>query len=181
MAVIYNVTIDQGADWDLNVVYKQPAEITNVTGDGTTVTYTAVNSFSAGQIVCIDQVMPYIYNLQNVVIASATATEFTVTNGATGNYISGGIATAPVDITGYDAELQLRSYPASSNAVLTLSTTLGGITITGATGNIAIHATALQTSAINEGPYDYDLEIYQGSSVTRVIQGQAIVSAQVTR
>lgn len=181
MAVIYNVTIDQGADWDLNVIYKQPAEITDVTGDGTTVTYTAINSFSAGQIVSIDQVQPYIYNLQNVTIDTASATDFTVLNAATGNYISGGIATVPIDITGYTAKLQLRTFPSSVNAVLTLTTENGGITLDGPNGAIAIHATATQTGAINDGPYDYDLEIYQGSSVTRVIQGQAVVSAQVTR
>lgn len=185
MAVTYNFTgvsgIDQGADWNANVVYKQPASITNVSGNGTTVTYTAVNSFSAGQIVSIDQVIPYVYNLQDVVIDSATSTEFTVLNGATGNYISGGIATAPLDITGYTAQMQLRSTPATVNPVLTLTTENGGIIITGATGNIQLYATATQTGAINEGPYDYDLEIYQGSSVTRVIQGQITVSAQVTQ
>lgn len=180
MAVIYNLTMDQGADWDLNVIYKQPAEITNVSGDGTTVTYTAQNSFSAGQIVSIDQVIPYIYNLQNVVIDSATSSNFTVLNAAQGNYISGGVATAPVDITGYTAQMQMRSTPNSSQAVLTLSTT-NGITINGPTGQITLHASAAQTGAIIEGPYDYDLEIYSGSSVTRVVQGQIIVSAQVTR
>jgi hypothetical protein len=181
MAVVYNLGMDQGADWDLNVIYKQPASITNVTGNGTTVTYTAANSFSAGQTVSIDQVMPYIYNLQNVTIATASATQFTVTNGATGTYISGGLATAPLDITGYTAKMQMRSYPDSATAVLTLTTENGGIAITGATGNIALHATAAQTGAINQGPYDYDLEIYQSSSVTRVVQGQIDVSAQVTR
>lgn len=180
MAVVYNLTMDQGADWDFNVVYKQPAQITNVSGDGTTVTYTAQNSFSVGQIVCIDQVTPYIYNLQNVVIDSATSSQFTVLNAAQGNYISGGVATAPVDITGYTAEMQMRSTPNSSLPVLTL-TTSNGITINGPLGEITLHATATQTGAVNEGPYDYDLEIYQGSSVTRVVQGQIIVSAQVTR
>jgi hypothetical protein len=180
MAVVYNLGMNQGADWDLVVIYKQPASITNVLGNGTTVTYTASNSFSAGQIVSIDQVMPYIYNLQEVVIASASATQFTVTNGATGNYISGGLATAPVDITGYTAKMQMRSYPDSPTAVLTL-TTGDGITIDGPTGTITLHATATQTGAVNQGPYDYDIEIYQGSSVTRVVQGQVEVSAQVTR
>jgi hypothetical protein len=181
MAVVYNLGMDQGADWDLNVVYAQPASITNVTGNGSTVTYTAANSFSAGQIVSIDQVIPYVYNLQEVSIASASATEFTVSNAATGNYVSGGLATAPLDITGYTAKMQMRSYPNSPTSVLTLTTENNGITITGATGNIQLHATATQTGAINQGPYDYDLEIYQGSSVTRVIQGQVEVSAQVTR
>jgi hypothetical protein len=181
MAVVYNLGMDQGADWDLNVVYAQPASITNVSGNGTTVTYTAANSFSAGQIVTVDQVIPYIYNLQEVEIATASATQFTVTNAATGNYVSGGLATAPLDITGYTAKMQMRSYPNSPTAVLTLTTENGGIVITGATGNIQLHATADQTGAVNQGPYDYDLEIYQSTSVTRVIQGQVEVSAQVTR
>ena len=184
MAVTYNFAgtsaIDQGADWNFCVVYKQPAQITNVVGDGTTVTYTAANSFSAGQIVCVDQVIPYIYNLQDVVIDTASATQFTVLNGATGNYISGGLATAPVNITGYTAKMQLRSTPNTVNAVLTLTTENGGISIDGPTGTITLHATATQTGAIDEGPYDYDLEIYQGSSVTRVVQGMAVVSANVT-
>jgi hypothetical protein len=181
MAVVYNLGMDQGADWDLNVVYAQPASITNVSGNGTTVTYTAANSFSAGQIVTIDQVIPYIFNLQSVAINTANATQFTVLNAATGNYVSGGLATAPVDITGYTAQMQMRSNPNSPTPVLTLTTENGGIVITGATGNIALHATATQTGAINQGPYDYDIEIYQGANVTRVVQGQVEVSAQVTR
>jgi hypothetical protein len=181
MAVVYNLGMDQGADWDLNVVYKQPASITNVVGNGTTVTYTAANSFSAGQSVSIDQVSPYIYNLQNVAIATASATQFTVTNAATGIYISGGLATAPINITGYTAKMQMRSSPDDPTAVLTLTTENGGIVLTGPTGNIALHATAAQTGAINQGPYEYDIEIYQASSVIRVVQGQIEVSAQVTR
>ena len=77
--------------------------------------------------------------------------------------------------------MELRSTPATVNPVLTLTTQNGGIIITGPTGNIQLFATATQTGAINQGPYEYDLEIYQGSSVTRVIQGQITVSAQVTQ
>ncbi len=61
----------------------------------------------------------------------------------------------------------------------------GGITITGSTGLVAIHATATQTRAIDEGSYYYDLEITSPATptavVTRLVQGQAIVSAEVTR
>jgi hypothetical protein len=70
MAVSFNFTgeyaIDQGADWYATFIYKQPAEITNITGNGTTVTVTAVNGFTPGQTVSIDGVTPPIYNLQNV-------------------------------------------------------------------------------------------------------------------
>ena len=98
MAVTYNTTIDQGADWYINFIYKQPAEITNIVGSGSTVTYTAANGFTAGQTVSIDGVLPPAYNLQNVTVATANASQFTVTNGATGIYISGGIVN-PLDLS----------------------------------------------------------------------------------
>jgi hypothetical protein len=182
MAVVYNVEIDQGADWYINFVYNQPAEITNVVGNGTTVTFTATNGFTAGQTVSISGVLPSQYNFQNVSVASATASNFTVTNSATGVYISGGIAYAPVNLTSYTAELQIRSLPSSPDAVLTLNTSNGGIAITALTGTIACHATANQTRLIDEGTYYYDIEITSLSGiVTRVAQGQVIVSAEVTR
>ena len=92
MAVAYNVVIDQGADWFLNVNYDNP--------DGT-----------------------------------------------------------PVNLAGYSSALQVRSLPTSPTAVLSLTSAAGGgITITAQTGLVAIHATADQTRAIDEGTYYYDLE-----------------------
>jgi hypothetical protein len=77
--------------------------------------------------------------------------------------------------------LQIRSLPQDATAVLSL-TSASGITITGATGTIAVTATAAQTGDIDEGPYYYDLEITSPTGVvTRVAQGQVVVSAQVTR
>jgi hypothetical protein len=114
VAVSYNVTIDQGANWDLNVEYDNP-------------------------------------------------------NGT------------PVNLTSYTAALQIRSLPESATAVLSLSTG-SGITITGATGLVAISATATQTRAIDEGTYYYDLEITSPAGVvTRLVQGQAVVTPEVTR
>ena len=89
----------------------------------------------------------------------------------------------PINITGYTAALQLRSLPSDTTAVLSL-TTGAGITITGATGTVAIQASATQTRAIDEGNYYYDLEISSPTSpsvVTRLVQGQVVVSAEVTR
>jgi len=181
MAVSYNTTIDQGADWYINFIYKQPAEITNISGNGTTVTFTASNGFTPGQTVSIDGVLPPQYNLQNVTVATATPTAFTVTNGATGIYISGGIATAPVNVSGYTAALQLRSLPSDSTAVLSLTSGGGGITVGGANGEFAVHATAAQTGAIDEGTYYYDIEITSSGIVTRLAQGQIVVTPEVTR
>ena len=113
-AGIYNFTIDQGSNWDLNVVYKD----------------------------------------------------------ANGN---------PINLTGYTAAMQLRQNYNSDTAVLTLSTSNGGITITGAQGKLVLSATAIQTGALDAGFYVYDLEITSGGVVTRLIQGQVTVAGEVTR
>lgn len=90
----------------------------------------------------------------------------------------------PINLTGYTAASQLRSLPNSPSAVLTLTTENGGITITPLTGTVALHATADQTEAIDEGNYYYDVEVYSPANpavVTRLVQGQITVSAEVTR
>jgi hypothetical protein len=72
----------------LEAIYKT-ADITNVTGNGTTVTYTAANTFAANDVVSITGVYPAVYNLTDVKIATANGTTFTITNSATGTFISG--------------------------------------------------------------------------------------------
>ena len=91
---------------------------------------------------------------------------------------SGGTA---INLTGYTAALQIRDTYADSTTDLAL-TSSNGITITGATGTLAVHATAAQTTAIAAGNYVYDLEITSaGAIVTRLVQGKITVSPQVTR
>jgi hypothetical protein len=183
MAITYDTTIDQGANWYINFIYNQPTTITNITANGTTVTVTAVNAFAVGQKVSISGVIPSQYNLNNVTIATRSPSQFTFTNSATGTYISGGLAYAPVDLTGCTAALQLRSLPNDPTAALTLTTANGGIAITALTGEIAVSATATQTRAIDEGYYYYDLEVTATATgvVTRIAQGQILVSAEITR
>lgn len=87
----------------------------------------------------------------------------------------------PVNLTGYTAAMQLRQNYNSELADLTLTTSNGGITITGATGTIAISATAIQTGLLTPGFYVYDLELTSGANISRLIQGQITVAEQVTR
>ena len=68
------------------------ATITGVTGDGTTVTVTANNTFTAGETVTISGVTPTNYNISGT-IATATDSSFTITSSQTGTYVSGGTAT----------------------------------------------------------------------------------------
>jgi surface protein len=73
--------------------------VTNVTSTGTVVTYTVddIRAFVAGRTVTITGVSPVAYNLTSVTVGTVTAGAgntgtFTVTNAATGAYVSGGVA-----------------------------------------------------------------------------------------
>ena len=89
---------------------NQAAATTTLTGTVTaasaasgTVTYTAVNTFTAGQTVTITGLSTAAFNLSAVTIATATGTNFTVTNAATGTAVTGATATATVTITAQTA------------------------------------------------------------------------------
>jgi hypothetical protein len=78
------------------------AAITNVSGNGTTITYTASNSFIAGDSVMISGVNPQVYNIKGVIV-TATPTSFTVSSDVVGSYVSGGEATIFAD---YDIKVE---------------------------------------------------------------------------
>lgn len=80
------------------------ATITGAVAAGGIITYTAINTFSTGQIVTITGILGFTTaNLTNATIASATGTNFTITNAATGTYTSGG--SALVSVLGVSAAL----------------------------------------------------------------------------
>lgn len=122
--------------------------ITFATGNGTTVTYNCSNNFTAGQGVIVTGVNPGAYNLGTAttpaVIASASATQFTITNAATGTYVSGGTAlqtvgvaitgvtTNAVDVTGAVADGTTIVYSAPGHTFTAgQSVTITGMTPTG--------------------------------------------------
>ena len=91
-------------------------------------------------------------------------------------------AGAPINLTGYTAAMQIRQQYSSDVADLTLTTSNGGISITGLTGTVVVNITDEQTGALDEGYYVYDLELTStGGQVTRLIQGQLTVAPEVTR
>jgi hypothetical protein len=63
--------------------------ITAVSGNGTTVTYTAQNSLAAGDVVNITGLSASAYNLSSATVATADKLKFTVTNAANGGAITG--------------------------------------------------------------------------------------------
>lgn len=70
------------------------ASITGVSANGSAITYTysASTPFAAGDTVSISGISPSNFNLTSVTIVSATSNQFTVANGTTGTYSSGGTA-----------------------------------------------------------------------------------------
>ena len=91
-------------------------------------------------------------------------------------------AGVPINLTNYTAAMQLRLQYDSPTTALSLSSPSNGIVITGASGLVTITITDTQTAALASDTFLYDLEITSPTSVkTRLIQGVAVVSAEVTR
>ena len=67
---------------------RKEALVTAASASAGTVTYTANNYFSTGDVVSIYGLSTSAFNLTNVTVASASTTQFTVTNAATGTAVS---------------------------------------------------------------------------------------------
>jgi hypothetical protein len=69
--------------------------VTNAVGNGSTVTYTTSgHNYLVGMTVTITGVNPTAYNLSNQIITAISGNNFTISNTATGTYVSGGTARA---------------------------------------------------------------------------------------
>jgi hypothetical protein len=91
-------------------------------------------------------------------------------------------ANVAINLTGYTARMQIRERVESSTALVSL-THSSGITLGGAAGTVVITITATQTDALpnmKKGVYDLEL-VSAGGIVTRLLQGEVVVSPQVTR
>ena len=90
--------------------------------------------------------------------------------------------TAPVSLTGAQARMQLRTSYDAPTAAISL-TQASGITLGGAAapGTIVVALTDAQTAALPAGRYVYDLELIETGKVTRLIEGVAICTPEVTR
>ena len=103
------------------VIPVTTATVTAASATGGVVTYTAANTFVAGQVVSITGLSTTAFNLTNVIIDTRSATQFTVTNAATGTAVTGATATAtgnaPVTLTlpGASYSLQDLAIPVNIN------------------------------------------------------------------
>lgn len=113
-------------------IYQPVYTVTNAVGNGSTITYTAVNSFTVGQLVTTSGISPSQYNKTDAVITARTNTTFTISSGSTGTFVSGGTATAynsvlaELPFTGVNFTQQLNSVGTFQGHVL-----LSGLNSTG--------------------------------------------------
>lgn len=98
----------------------------------------------------------------------------------------------PIDLTDYGGRMQIRPSVASSTIYITLSSSLEpdgtGLNFSGSngqtpptSGSIGIYISAISSSLLNFDTAVYDLELYSGSYVTRILEGQVKLSKEVTR
>lgn len=95
------------------------------------------------------------------------------------------------NLTSYTAKMQMRPSYTSGAVTETLTSANGEITITGATGNVALELAAARTANItvdmtNGKPpkslYVYDLELIDGNGkVSKLLYGDVTVYGEVTR
>lgn len=113
---------------------------------------------------------------------SAGTLDLSIEQGATYNLVlTWKIDGTAVNLTGYTARLQARVDVEDSEVILSM-TTLDGITLGGVLGTITLNLSAAATTALIPGTYVYDLEMAAGSGiVTRLVQGELIISPEVTR
>ena len=125
---------------------------------------------------------------------------FTIEQGATTDFelVYRDSNSNPVDLTGYQAKMQLKDSIGGSSTFLTLSSSLTpdgtGLNLSGSGGNnaskpltsgsIGIFISHVTSSNLTFGTAVYDLEIVSGSGntavVTRLLQGKINLSKEVT-
>jgi len=112
----------------------------------------------------------------------ASTHDFSIDQGATWNATLQWLDDAddPIDLTSFTARMQLRRHIGSPTAEIELTTANGRITITALTGTIMLSIDADDTADLN-GSYVYDLELINGSAVTRLLKGSVTVDPEVTK
>jgi hypothetical protein len=88
----------------------------------------------------------------------------------------------PINLTGYTARMQVRTAANAASTLLELTTSNSRISLGGAAGTVAINVAANVTANLTPGLYVYDLEVVSGGGeVTRLVEGNFNVKAEVTR
>jgi hypothetical protein len=119
---------------------------------------------------------------------------FTIEQGATTNFqvVYKDANGDPIDLTGYQARMQIRKSLQSAEVVCSLSSSLDtdgtGLNLSGSAGNlplssgsIGIYISAASSSNFDFAAAVYDLELEKNSEVVRLLQGTVKLDREVTR
>lgn len=98
----------------------------------------------------------------------------------------------PVDLTGYQARMQIRETIPSTVIICSLSSSLDsdgtGLNLSGssgtlplASGSIGVYISAASSSNFDFDSAVYDIELVDGSEVVRLVQGRIKLDKEVTR
>ena len=87
--------------------------------------------------------------------------------------------TTPWNLTNYGVTMTVRPFPGATSTTLVATEANGKITVDGPNGRITVTLSAVDTSMRAE-PYAYDIVLDSGSVITRILEGQFIVTAGVT-
>jgi hypothetical protein len=86
------------------------------------------------------------------------------------------------NLTGYDARMQIRSTVTAATTLYELTVSNGRIELNAIAGQLRLNIPSAVTAAMTWRSGVYDLEIISGTSiVTRIMQGNATLSLEVTR
>ena len=81
-----------------------------------------------------------------------------------------------LQLSGYTANSQIRKWYTSANPAAIFTTSINVNT-----GTITLSLSANQTSNLVSGRYVYDVEVTDGATVSRIVEGIVTVTPQVTR
>jgi hypothetical protein len=81
-----------------------------------------------------------------------------------------------LQLAGYTANSQIRKWYTSVNAAATFTTSINA-----SAGIITLSLTSSQTNNLVSGRYVYDVEIDNGTTISRIVEGIVTVTPQVTR
>lgn len=87
-----------------------------------------------------------------------------------------------INLTGYSARMQVRETYEATDTILSLTSGAGDIVLGGSAGTVVVTVPAATTQKLFHSYAVYDLELEASNGVvTRLLQGNAIISREVTR
>lgn len=89
---------------------------------------------------------------------------------------------SPIDVTGYDARMQIRASKSSSSAIAEFTVANSRVSVGTTNGLISFSMTAADSAALSAGNYVYDIEVIDTSNaVLLAMSGACKIVGEVTK